>query len=374
MLDFGLLPPEINSALMYAGAGSGPLLAAAAAWDELAIELRSAAASYSSVVAGLTGSWLGPASVSMAAAAAPYAAWMHATATQAERAATQAQAAASAYEAAFAMTVPPPVIAANRRLLMALIATNLLGQNTPAIAATQAYYAEMWAQDAATMFGYAGNSAAASTLTPFAPAPPTTNPSGLAGQGAPVAQAMSAVPSALQGLASPASAPSLLQSLILLTPLNTAVSSAGTAVTSANLGYAAKYDPDGADKLDTILAGLGVTPTGGSGPGALVLSSSTGLGGSGSAVSAGLGRAASLGGLSVPKSWAAATPVQAEGPGAAALTGATAGAAPATAVGLGGAYAGMPLAAVGERGVGSGGADARYALRLNVIPRTPAAR
>lgn len=39
MLDFGALPPEINSGRMYAGPGSGPLLAAAAAWDALAAEL-----------------------------------------------------------------------------------------------------------------------------------------------------------------------------------------------------------------------------------------------------------------------------------------------------------------------------------------------
>jgi PPE-repeat protein len=59
----------------------------------------------------------------------------------------------AAYEAAFAMTVPPPVIAANRALLLMLVATNFLGQNTPAIMATEAEYAEMWAQDAGAMSG-----------------------------------------------------------------------------------------------------------------------------------------------------------------------------------------------------------------------------
>ena len=43
MVNFLVLPPEINSALMYLGAGSGPMLAAAAAWDGLAGELGSAA-------------------------------------------------------------------------------------------------------------------------------------------------------------------------------------------------------------------------------------------------------------------------------------------------------------------------------------------
>ena len=149
MLDFAALPPEINSARMYSGAGSGPLLSAGAAWSQLAAEMRSAAASYSSIISGLTsGSWLGPSSASMAAAAAPYAAWMNTTAAQAEQTAAQAQAAVSAYESAFGMTVPPAVIAANRAQLASLVATNILGQNTPAIAATEALYGEMWAQDA----------------------------------------------------------------------------------------------------------------------------------------------------------------------------------------------------------------------------------
>jgi PPE-repeat protein len=220
-MDFGLLPPEINSGRMYAGPGSGPMIAAAAAWDGLAADLHSTAASYSSVISGLTAGWRGPSSAAMTAAAAPYTAWISATAAQAEQTAAQARAAVSAYETAFAATVPPPVIAANRSLLMALIATNFLGQNTPAIAATEAHYAEMWAQDAAAMYGYAGSSAAASQVTPFDPPPQTTDPAGTAGQAAAVTQAsgtatgtqaeslpqlMAAMPQSLQSLAAPAAA------------------------------------------------------------------------------------------------------------------------------------------------------------------------
>ncbi|MGH3524910.1 MAG: PPE family protein, partial [Mycobacterium sp.] len=113
-MDFGALPPEINSARMYSGPGSGSMLAAAAAWDSLAEDLHSTAASYSSVISGLAGQWLGPSSSSMTAAATPYIGWMSATAAQAEQSAIQVRAAAAAYQAAFAMTVPPPVIAANR--------------------------------------------------------------------------------------------------------------------------------------------------------------------------------------------------------------------------------------------------------------------
>ncbi|OBH84748.1 PPE family protein [Mycobacterium sp. E2989] len=189
MLDFGALPPEINSGRMYVGAGSGPLLAAAAAWDELAAELQAAGVSYHSTIEMLaTGPWTGPSSIAMAAAAAPYVVWMQATGAQAEEAGAQAKLAAGAYEAAFAATVPPPVIAANRALLAALIATNFLGQNTPAIAATEAQYMEMWAQDAAAMYGYAASSAAASQLTPFAEPPKTTNESAGPMQAAAVTQ------------------------------------------------------------------------------------------------------------------------------------------------------------------------------------------
>ncbi|MGB6203134.1 PPE family protein, partial [Mycolicibacter algericus] len=253
-MDFGALPPEINSARMYSGPGSGPLLAAAAAWDGLAADLYSTAASYSSVVSNLTGGpWLGPASASMAAGSAGHVAWLNSTATQAEQTAAQARAAVTAYETAWAMTVPPPLIAANRSQLMSLIATNILGQNSPAIAATEALYAEMWAQDAAAMYGYAGASAAASTLTPFTSPHPSTSPSGLTGQAAALtqatatsaatntqsalsqeSQAMSAVPTTLQGLALPltsdASTSSSLSSLSsTLSPLTTGLSMTSSA-------------------------------------------------------------------------------------------------------------------------------------------------
>src|SRR6202011_3740248 len=137
------------------------------------------------------GPWIGPTSVTMLAAVTPYINWLNTTAAQAEETANQARAAVAAYEAAFAATVAPPVIVANRTLLMTLIATNILGQNTPAIAATEAHYMEMWAQDAAAMYGYAGSSAAATQLTSFTEPPQTTNPSGEPLQAAAVSQATS---------------------------------------------------------------------------------------------------------------------------------------------------------------------------------------
>jgi len=215
-MDFALLPPEINSGRMYAGPGSGSMMTAAVAWNGLAAELRSAATSYSSVISGLAAGWQGPSSAAMAGAAAPYAAWMSSTASQAEQASAQARAAATAYQTAFAAMVPPPVIAANRSQLALLVEGNLLGQNTPAIVATEAQYADMWAQDAAAMYGYADSAAGASVLTPFTEPPQTTSPAGTAQQSAAAAQAgtsgassigteitqfINSLPTALQNLA-----------------------------------------------------------------------------------------------------------------------------------------------------------------------------
>src|SRR5262249_10375901 len=96
------------------------------------------------------------------------------------------------------------------------------GQNTPAIGATEAQYGEMWAQDAAAMYGYAASSAATTAkVTPFTAAPQTTSMAGLAAQATAGAQAtgtsagtgvqstlsqlISSVQTALQNLASPLS-------------------------------------------------------------------------------------------------------------------------------------------------------------------------
>ncbi len=125
----------------------------------------------------------------MMSAVTPYVSWISAAAAQAEDTASQARAAAAAFETAFTLTVPPPVIAANRVLLATLVATNFFGQNTPAIAATEAQYMEMWAQDAAAMYGYAGSSALATELSQFLDPPNTTTAGAEGGQSAAMAQA-----------------------------------------------------------------------------------------------------------------------------------------------------------------------------------------
>jgi PPE-repeat protein len=319
-MDFAYLPPEINSGRMYVGPGSGPMLAAAAAWDGLAAELHSAATSYGSVISELSaGPWLGAASAAMTAAAGPYVTWMRSTATQAEQTSIQAKSAAAAYEVTFAAMVPPPVIAANRALLQALVATNLFGQNTPAIAATEILYAEMWAQDATAMYGYAGASGSATTLAPFGPAPQTTNGASAAtGAQAAATQATSA---AAQGLAAtaattavPASLPDFEGNILFLPNVAQA---ALTPLNTVGLFTDLTYDDDElrdeatqgkADDILTALhdAGFRLPPNALS---ALMPPPATALGpAEARVVTAGLGQAPTVGRLSVPPTWTVAAP------------------------------------------------------------------
>jgi PPE-repeat protein len=429
-MDFGAFPPEFNSARMYAGPGSGPMLAAASAWDVLAAEVGSAASMYSSVVTSLAeGSWLGPASASMAAAATPYVDWMSTTATQAEETGYQARAAAAAFEAAFAMTVPPAEVAANRAQLAALVATNVVGQNTPAIAATEALYGEMWAQDAAAMYGYAGSSAAASTVTPFGSPPETTNASAAASQAGTVAQAtgtssgagvqstlsqvVSSLPSALQTMAAPTSgvnpfAPGsntattgiagflnmldgqtgsafgsfatsgLWNGILSGNWFNPA--SVSPAVTSAfgDIGFLAVAGQSFGGLNPALLSGA-TAPAATTGAAlahagsAIGSIGSSGLGGS--AVSAGVGRATLVGAMSVPQSWAAAAPPGTTAPLMASSSGGWAiapgaGVHEAAAPGVPG-MPGMPMGGSGGRGFGF--AAPRYGFRPTVVAHPPAA-
>jgi PPE-repeat protein len=419
-MDFGALPPEINSARMYAGPGSTPMLTAASAWDQLSAELGSAASSYASVVSALTdGSWHGPASASMAAAAAPYVAWMSTAAGQAEQTADQAKSAAAAYEAAFAMTIPPAVVAANRAQLAALVATNLLGQNTAAIAATEAQYGEMWAQDAAAMYGYAGSSAVAAAVTPFNSPPETANPAGTAGQAGAVAQAtgastgsgvqstlsqvVSSVPNALHGLSSPMSAAGVNPFAPGSNTATTGIagllngldgssgSSVGTFLSSGlsnglvSGGYVspAFVSPAVTSALadiNSLKFGAGLIPALGGGGGIPGLSGKMvamptavpNLGGS--TVSAGVGRATLVGTMSAPQSWTAAVP--AASPSATALPpgwSIAPGAGLEEVSGTAGVpgMPGMPMG--GGAGRGYGFAAPRYGFRPTVVAHPPAA-
>ena len=376
-MDFAALPPEINSGRIYAGPGASPMMAAATAWNTLAVELSSAAAGYESVITELTcEQWLGPASASMAAAVQPYVAWLNATASHAQHAASQAMASAAAFETAFAATVPPPVIAANRAQLAALVATNFLGINTPAIMATEAHYAEMWAQDAAAMYAYAASAASAGTLTPMTPPAPTANPAGLAGQAAAVAQAgaatgtqagliqtISSLPNAVAALASPLAAAAAPSSILS----NTFVQNAINGAVNATAWWVMNTIPNSVllGHMMNSADATAATFTGAQGvAGGLGVAGSANFGGA--PALAGLGQASTVGGLSVPVSWSAATPAVSSG----ALSSAGSGwaVAPEEAAPV---PAGMPaVAPLAMAGKSLGFAGPRYGFKPTVMPKS----
>jgi PPE-repeat protein len=380
--DFGALPPEVNSTRMYTGPGAAPMMAAAAAWNNLSAELNTTASAAESVISTLTEEeWRGRSAAAMATVATPYVGWMHTTAAAAQQAANQAMASAAAYEAAYAMTVPPPVVVANRAQLAALVATNILGQNTPAIAATEAHYAEMWAQDAAAMYSYASSSASAGKLQPLIDPPSVTNPGGLGAQAAAVTQAagtsaglpglVSTLPGAMQSLSTPlsgAATPASALSDFFNNPLVATVPAGLSdmvswnvfnAITSAVL-YGHTYDAGLlSHSLPLAFGGMGIR---GWQPGTAAASAASA---GGAPVLAGMSQASSAGKLSVPTAWSAATPT-AEPAAAAPLAG-SGWTASTEDGGMTNVAAGMPaMASVNRGGYGMG---PRYGVKPTVMPR-----
>lgn len=307
-VSFAALPPEVTSGWLYSGPGAESMLSAATAWDRLAGELASAAGEYESVIASLlAGKWQGPSAAAMSAAVAPYTEWMTATAEQARQAATQTRAAAAAYQAAHAGVVPPTVIAANRATLRSLVTGNVMGQNSAAIAANQASYAEMWAQDATTMHTYAqASAAAATTLTPFSGPGQETDSAGQSRQAAAVAQATAQNSGANSFDDFLAQINNLLQTNPLYHAANEPITTLGKLLATLGApGYLAIASP--MQMLGPVWHSFFPHIAGGAAAAATMSEvSGTGLGQT--LAKAGLGRAASVGGLSVPQSWG--TPIR----------------------------------------------------------------
>jgi PPE-repeat protein len=389
-------------------------MAAASAWDGLAAELTSAATGYTSVIDELTGSpWLGPASRTMIAAVTPYVSWLSAAGAAAEEAASQARAAAAAFETAFTLTVPPPAVAANRVLLATLVATNFFGQNTPAIAATEAQYMEMWAQDAGAMYGYASSSALATELDQFINPPNTTTTGAETGQSAAVAQATAtpagnsaqtvatsvsqfatAVPQALHQLAAAPAAITTQHGLVwntiedfltygLPTPTNNWLGLASGQYTAILKQTLQAYFAIGLANFgwsigqQTFQGPLGTTA--GSGGAFIPSPQFAALGAGGwhfhgpglASSTAHLSSATRIGGLSVPSSWLNATGAGEQS--AAKLV--SAEFARPVGSGPGGVNAALPaVPAAGGRGAQrAGNLGMRYGRRYNVLARPPSA-
>jgi PPE-repeat protein len=391
VFDFGSRPPEINSALIYSGAGAGPLSVASSAFANLSSELSSNATSYESIISQLTGSeWQGPSSEAMAAAAQPYIAWLTTTSGQLQEASTKAMASAAAYQTAYSSSIPPATILANRTQLAQLVAKNTLGQYTGAIAALEAQYGEFWAQDAAAMYGYASASSAAATLSPLNPPEQNTNPGGQGQQASAVSSAAGSNGSSaalnnslggLQNAASAAASPAADTGTSILSALNSLFGAPIVGNTIYNIGVTLAWNtammtatlpllghflagaPFGVTISDTAPLGAGL------GFGTTLAGASSGVGGVGGATLAGMGSASSVGGLSVPAGWSEAAPAAAT---EATLTGSgwTAavdeGAVGASGGGMNGVMPGMASAG-GKSGMGMAGP--RYGIKPKVMPK-----
>jgi len=311
-------------------------------------------------------------------------AWLQGSATQSELAAGQAAAAATAHEAAFAATVPPPVIATNRALLAALVATNFLGQNTPAIAATEAEYFEFWAQDAAAMYAYASASLAASQLTDFQEPPPVADSSGVARQAAaatsdnPVKTALQEISTRLDAanvsqLTTPITGADIDKFLTTYTPFDDLVSLyskyvvpyVSTAQSMIQSTQSFGQVSNGITAMSTFAKGLAPAAKAIEGAAQAAGAAATPAVHAGG-VAAGLGRGLPLGALSVPPSWAPVNAVT--NPGAAALV--SAASAPAAAEGMGG----LPMAPLGPMGqTRYGRVLPTYGFKPSVMAKPPAA-
>lgn len=376
MSHFAAFPPEINSGRMYSGPGAGSLMAAMAAWDRVAEELQSAATAYGAVTGELVSlRWRGPTADSMVGAILPFITWLSTTATLAEQAAIQSRAAAAAYELAFALTVPPPVIAANRVLLMTLVATNWFGQNAPAIATTEFHYAEMWVQDATAMHEYAGSSAAALTPIPFTPPPRTTNAAAVADQ---VGQATPTVSTASTHLACVFALASLVEHHPVITaiPWNTLLQYWTDFLSAVAVSEGFIYDAGGYT-LNVLQVGgamlwssAAVPATAGAavaGPaGAAAWSSLSQLGAG--PVAASVGLADKIGPMSVPPSWVTSMPTPCA-PCPQAMSPSIPGLRTAVRAGeVSGLLQGIPPRRAGQVG---GNFGRRYGERIRVMCRPP---
>ena len=379
-MDFGAVPPEINSGRLYAGPGADSLLVAACAWDAVAAETAALASGYRSVIAEFAGSaWLGVSSAAAVSAMAGYAGWLGVAAELAEESAAQARAAAAAFEAALAGPVPPPVIAANRVLMMTLVATNFFGQNTPSIMATEADYLQMWARDATAMYGYAAASAAATVLRPYPSPPRTTSPQGLLDQQLAVARAA----------AEPVTTTQLTQlSQWLPTPAtdwwNMTTADYRTAFAQiVPAVYAISFAYVGCSIGQQTFNGIGTT-AGSAGAwyptpsfAGLHLGAISGAGfvsgNTGAPALASAGSAGKVGMLSVPPGWTEPTAQVSLASAVAEDAPMAAGATSASGAGLGNALLrGMPAGFLGRRAAGNGYTH-KYGFKPSVLARPPSA-
>lgn len=180
LLEATALPPEINSANIYAGPGPDSMLAAAVKWRNILPEMYYASESFRQILEKLQEQWASPSATQVANAAMAFQRWLVALAQHIDRTSNLAFRLVDAYHHAHEMTVHPNAIAWNRVQLQQLMVTDLFGENAAAIAALEEQYQRFWVVDVEVIETYANEvRKALSRLTPWKPPPPITNTAGL---------------------------------------------------------------------------------------------------------------------------------------------------------------------------------------------------
>lgn len=175
-VEYGAMPPELNTARLQLGAGEAPMLQAAAGWEAWAVALEAQAAELSSALASLSAAWTGMGSETGVAACMPMVMWLQTMAAQAMKRAAQATAQATSYVTAATTTPQIPEIVQNHVTEAVLQATNFLGVNTVPIGLNEADYVRMWNLAADTMYAYMAETTMNTLFEPIMPMTPIVIP------------------------------------------------------------------------------------------------------------------------------------------------------------------------------------------------------
>jgi PPE-repeat protein len=262
------LQPEINAIRLTTGPGAAAMAPVIAGYQTAGItHLQQGAQMLQTAAVTAVGSWQGQGGTAMMAAAVPKSEWQIEAGAHAEKASALIGEAAGAHTMAVAATIPHPVCIANRIREATLQATNIIGQNTPAIAEADVEYGEYWAQNATAMTGYAtaATGIASGLSIPLRPPMVTgANPAGLAagmaGMGAEGVQA--GVQAGMQGLSAPLQAAGQAVSSAAPAALSAATNagSGQSAAETSDVGTGTPQlgQPGGSDLLGSSQSMMGV--------------------------------------------------------------------------------------------------------------------
>lgn len=149
-----MIPAEYISNIIYEGPGADSLFFASGQLRELAYSVETTAESLEDELDELQENWKGSSSDLMADAAGRYLQWLTKHSRQILETAYVIDFLAYVYEETRHKVVPPATIANNREEVHRLIASNVAGVNTPAIAGLDAQYDQYRAQNIAVMNDY----------------------------------------------------------------------------------------------------------------------------------------------------------------------------------------------------------------------------